>query len=261
MNVVDVGAGGVAASLVLVALAVALSLLERLGLERSILWAAARALGQLLVIGAALGLVLADDAPMVLSWAWVVLMVVIGAATVAARTSEVQGTFPTAFVALGSAQAVGLVVIYGLDIFPLEPRTLVPVAGMLLGNSIGATVLASRRTVREIDEHRDQIEVRLSLGQPARRAIRPHLAEAMRTAVTPQIEQTKIVGLIALPGTMTGLLLAGASPLDAVLTQTVVMFLILGSVAVTSVLVGRGTANRLVTPDHRLAPRRDPGEP
>lgn len=258
MNAVDVGAGGVAASLVLVAVAVALSLLERLGLERSILWAAARAIGQLLVIGAALGLVLADDAPMVLSWAWVVLMVVIGAATVAARTSEVPGTFPTAFVALASAQAVGLLVIYGLDIFPLEPRTLVPVAGMLLGNSIGATVLASRRTVREIDGHRDQIEVRLSLGQPARRAVRPHLAEAMRTAVTPQIEQTKIVGIIALPGTMTGLLLAGASPLDAVLTQTVVMFLILGSVAVTSVLVGRGTAKKLVTADHRLAPRGDP---
>jgi putative ABC transport system permease protein len=77
----------------------------------------------------------------------------------------------------------------------------------------------------------------------------------MRTAVTPQIEQTKIVGLIALPGTMTGLLLAGASPTDAVLTQTVVMFLILGSVAVTAVLVGRGTARHLVTDDHRLVPR------
>jgi putative ABC transport system permease protein len=70
--------------------------------------------------------------------------------------------------------------------------------------------------------------------------------------MTPQIEQTKIVGLVALPGTMTGLLLAGVDPVDAVLTQTVVMFLILGSVAVTSVVVGRGVARRLVTSDDRL---------
>jgi putative ABC transport system permease protein len=146
-------------------------------------------------------------------------------------------------------------VLFGLGIFPLEPRTLVPTAGMLMGNAIAATVLAARRTLTEIDEHRDEIEVRLSLGSTGRQAVRPHLADAMRTAVTPQIEQTKIVGLIALPGTMTGLLLAGASPTDAVLTQTVVMFLILGSVAVTAVLVGRGTARHLVTDDHRLVPR------
>jgi putative ABC transport system permease protein len=259
VNAVEVGIGGVAASLVLVVIAVVLSRLERLELERSILWAATRAMGQMLVIGGALGLVLADDASIVLSWAWVALMVGIGAATVTARTPEVPRTFPTAFVALGAAEAISLLVIYGLGVFPLEPRTLVPVAGMLMGNTIAATVLATRRTLTEIDEHREQIEVRLSLGQTARRATQPHLAAAMRTAVTPQIEQTKIVGLIALPGTMTGLLLAGASPLDAVLTQTVVMFLILGSVAVTSVLVGRGTANRLVTADHRLAlsPRHD----
>lgn len=252
MTDIDVGFAGVAASLVLVAVAVALSLVERLGLERSILWAATRAITQMLAIGAGLGLVLAPDAPIAWSWLWVGAMVVVGAATVASRVRELPGTFPVALVSLGAAQAVSLAVLFGLGIFQLEPRTLVPSAGMLLGNSIAATVLAARRTLSEIDTHRDEVEVRLSLGQTGAEAVRPHLAEAMRTAVTPQIEHTKIVGLIALPGTMTGLLLAGVEPLDAVLTQTVVMFLILGSVAVTAVLVGRGTARHLITPDHRL---------
>lgn len=157
---------------------------------------------------------------------------------------------PPALPAAGHERCAGG--IYGFGIFPLEPRTLVPTAGMLLGNTIAATVLASRHALAELDTHRDEIEVRLSLGQTGRQAVRPHLAEAMRTAVTPPVEQTKIVGLIALPGTMTGFLLAGAAPLDAVLTQTVVMFLTLGSVAVTTVLVGRGTARRLVSDDHRL---------
>lgn len=252
MNV-DVGAGGVAASLLLVAVAVALSRSEALGLERSIMWAATRALVQLLLIGAGLGLVLADGAPLAWSWLWVVAMVAIGGATVGARTKDVRGTGMVAVIALGVAEAASLAVIYGFGIFDLEPRTLVPAAGMIMGNAIAATVLAARRTITELEEHREVIEVRLSLGASGRESVRPHLAEALRTAVTPQIEQTKIVGLVALPGTMTGLLLAGVDPLDAVLAQTVVMFLILGSVAVTSVLVGRGVSRLLVTADHRLA--------
>lgn len=255
MNAVNVGPLGVAASLSLIAVAVVLSWREHLGLGRSIAWAAFRAIVQMLAIGAALGLVLADDAPLVWSWVWVVAMVTIGAATVASRVPGTPGVFVVTWLSLGVAVGVSLAVVFGFGIFPLEARTLVPSAGMLMGNAIGATVLAVRRTTAEVSEHRDEIEVRLALGQTGRAALRPHLAEAMRTSITPQIEQTKIVGLIALPGTMTGLLLAGVEPLDAVLTQTVVMFLILGSVAVTSVIVGRGIASRLVTSDHRLVTR------
>ncbi|MBL8778334.1 MAG: iron export ABC transporter permease subunit FetB [Acidimicrobiales bacterium] len=254
VNGADVGFTGVAASLILILIAVALSLREHLGLGRSILWASTRALAQMLVIGAGLGLVLADGAPIALSWLWVVAMVLIGAVTVASRVKEVPGTLVIALASLGVAQFVSLFVIFAFGILPLEPRTLVPGAGMIMGNAIGATVLAARRTFTEVSEHRDQVEVRLSLGEPATVALRPHLTEALRTSITPQVEQTKIVGIVALPGTMTGLLLAGVDPIDAVLAQTAVMFLILGSVAITCVLVGRGVARRLVTRDHRLVP-------
>jgi putative ABC transport system permease protein len=247
-----IGGVGVAASLVLIVVAAAVSWRERLGLERSIAWAATRAAVQLGVIGAGLGLVLADDAPLVWSILWVVAMVVIGGVTVGRRVPAVPGLTVVATAALGGALAVSLAVVFGFGMFELEPRTLVPSAGMLLGNGIGATVLAARRTLLELDDHRAEIEVRLSLGLTGPAAVRPHVREALRTAVTPQIEQTKIVGLIALPGTMTGLLLAGVDPLDAVAVQGAVMFLILGSVAITGVVVGRGVAHRLLTPDHRL---------
>lgn len=248
----DISVVGVAASLILIAIAVAISWRERLGLERSILWAATRAAVQLLAIGAALGLVLAEDAPIAWAWLWVVAMVAIAGFTVARRAPEVPGIGWLAVGAIAIAVATSLAVVFGFDMYALEARTLVPTAGMLMGNAIGSTVLAARRTLTEIDEHRDQVEVRLSLGASGADAVRPHLRESLRTANTPQIEQTKIVGLIALPGTMTGLLLAGVDPVDAVLVQLAVMFLILGSVAITSVIVGRGVARRLITPDQRL---------
>lgn len=252
MSSTSIGVGGVAASLVLIVIAIGLSMRDRLGLERSIAWASVRALAQMLAIGGALGLVLADDAPQIWSWLWVVAMVIIGSATIASRAKEIPGLFSLSVAALGSAVVASLLVIFGLGIFPIEARTIVPSAGMLLGNAIASTVLAARRTLAEISEHRDQIEVRLSLGQTGPVAVRPHVREALRTAIGPQIETTKIVGLISLPGTMTGLLLAGVDPVDAVLVQTAVMFLILGSVAITSVLIGGGVARRLMSADHRL---------
>ena len=252
MTTTSVGLTGVAASFLLVGVAVVISWREQLGLERSFLWAATRATGQLALVGLGLGIVLADDAPLWWSWTWVAAMVLVGAITVARRVPTVPGLWWLAMAALGTAVSASMAVIFGFGVFPVEPRTVVPAAGMVLGNSIACTVLAARRTLMEVDEHRDQIEVRLSLGLDGPAAIRPHLREALRTAASPQIEQTKIVGLIALPGTMTGLLLAGVDPKDAVLVQLMVMLLILGSAAITSVIVGRGVGRRLITADQRL---------
>ena len=75
---------------------------------------------------------------------------------------------------------------------------------------------------------------------------------ALRAALTPQIETTKATGLVFLPGAMTGLILAGAAPLQAVLVQAVVMFLVLAATATTTVVIALGLIRRLFTPDHRL---------
>ncbi|HYZ99646.1 MAG TPA: ABC transporter permease, partial [Acidimicrobiales bacterium] len=72
------------------------------------------------------------------------------------------------------------------------------------------------------------------------------------TALTAQIESTKAVGLVFLPGAMTGLILAGVDPVDAVLVQAAIMYLILGAVATNVVVIGLGLTRRLFTPDHRL---------
>ena len=248
----DIGWFGLVASLALVAIVVALSIAQQLGLERTIVWTAARAMGQLLVVGAALGFVIDPDRPIVLAWAWVLLMVVIAAATVQRRTPEVRPILPLAFAGISASAVVSLGVIFAFHIFPMEGRTVVPVAGMMIGNAMAATVVAARRIVGELADKRAEVEARLALGQPWQTASRPYVRAALRTAVLPTIEQTKIVGLIALPGAMTGLILAGVDPVDAVKIQAAVMYLVLGSVATTASVVGLGLTRRLFTPDHRM---------
>lgn len=252
MSATDIGVGGLAASAILIVVAVALSLAQGLRLAGTIAWAATRAGAQLLLVGVALHLVLSPGAPLALAWVWVAGMVVVAALTVRHRAPEVPGVFGVALLATGSVAVVSLGVAFGFGIFPLEARAVVPLAGMMVGNAMAATVLASRRVVGELRDKRDEVEARLALGHPSSEAARPYVREALRTALVPQIETTKTVGLIALPGAMTGLILAGVDPAQAVLVQVAVMYLILGSVTVSVTVVGLGVTRRLFTPDHRL---------
>ncbi|MCU1455588.1 MAG: hypothetical protein JWN46_3734 [Acidimicrobiales bacterium] len=247
-----IGWPGLATSLVLVVVAAGLSIGQRLRLERTIAWSSVRALVQLLAVGSVLGVILDPKRPVALSWLWVVLMVVIAALTIRQRAPEVPGITGLALVAVGSSAAMGLGVLFGLRIFPMQGRTVVPLAGMLIGNSMASTVGASRRIVEELSEKRAEVEARLALGLAWPDAARPHVRTALRTALLPQIESTKVVGLVALPGAMTGLILAGIKPVDAVKVQAAVMFLILGGVCATATVVARGLTRRLFTPDHRL---------
>lgn len=248
----EIGTGGLLISMVLVVVAVVLSAVRGLGLERSMVWAAVRALAQLLVVGSALTLVIDPDQPIAWSWVWVAGMIGFAAVTTMRRSPELPGILLIAGVAFAAATAVSLGVLLGLGVFPTTGRTIVPLAGMVVGNSLAATVLVCRRIVATFTEERDEIEARLALGQPGQVAARPYVRDAVRTGLIPQIETTKSTGLVFLPGAMVGLILAGADPAEAVKVQAAVMYLVLGSVATTTAVVALGASRRLVTPDHRV---------
>jgi putative ABC transport system permease protein len=127
---------------------------------------------------------------------------------------------------------------------------------MVVGNSLAATVLVGRRVVEGLDARRDEVEARLALGLPSSDAAAPVVRDAVRTALIPQVETTKAVGIVFLPGAMVGLILAGADPAAAVKVQVAVMYLVLGSVATTTAVVALGVRRRAFTADHRLVLRK-----
>jgi putative ABC transport system permease protein len=162
----DIGWMGLAASLVLVLVAILVSWTQRLRLERSILWASMRAAAQLLIVGWALALILEPGRPVAWAWLWVVAMIVFAGFTVRRRAPEVPSALLLSLTAMATVAVVSLGVIFGLGIFPVEARTIVPLAGMMIGNSMAATVLAGRRVVGELRDNRREVEARLALGHP-----------------------------------------------------------------------------------------------
>ena len=240
-------------SLLLVAVAVVVSRWQRMGVERSILWAALRAGVQLLAVGFLLRLIFESSVAWVWSVVWVVAMVVIAAETVRQRASVIPGIRSVAFLAIGAASGVALALVFVPDIIDIEPVMLVVIAGVTIGNTMPGTVLAVHRLQQYVVEHRLELEGLLAVGFDVRGATRFLVTDVARTALIPQIERTKVVGLVALPGAMTGLLLAGIDPLDAVLVQIVVMYVVLGSVATAVSVVTAVGARRCFTQDARLS--------
>ena len=169
----DVGWWGLAISLVLVAVAIGISTWRRLGLERDVFVATARALVQLLAVGYVLTIIIDPDQHVAYAWAWLAGMVPFAAWTVSRRAPEVPGVFGLALLSLAASTVVTCAVIFGLGIFPAEARAIVPVGGMMVGNALTSTVLTGRRVLAEFSEKRHDVEARLALGQPWSEASRP----------------------------------------------------------------------------------------
>jgi putative ABC transport system permease protein len=250
----DVTWWGLAGSLIMIAAVALVSWRQRLRLERDLAVAVVRSLSQLLLVGAALGIIVDPDTWIGWSFAWLAGMVLFAAVTVSRRAPQLPGVFGVALAALVASTVIGLAVLFALGIFPVEGRTVVPLAGMVVGNSLAAGVVTVRRLVDAVAERRADLEARLALGLPWQRAVRPTVRNVLRTGIAPDVERIKALGIVVLPGAMTGLILAGVDPLDAVRVQLALMYVILGAVTTTATVVALLGTRRLFTDDHRLKP-------
>ena len=188
---------------------------------------------------------------------WLVLvlltaMVLFGALTARSRAKRVPGAFGPLLIALALAAAGTLGLVVALGVFEPTPRYLVPVGGMVIGNAMTASAVALNRLGDEVAASRPQIEATLALGATASEAALPIVRRSLRSGMITLVDSTKTTGLIFFPGTMVGMLLAGAAPADAVRLQLILLYTLLGSVSIAA-LVATGLAYRgFFTPAQQL---------
>ena len=123
---------------------------------------------------------------------------------------------------------------------------------MIITAAMNTTSLVMTRLHDDLASNRREVEARLSLAQTDRQAALPWLRASLRSGMLPSVDSTKVVGLVALPGAMTGMILAGASPVAAVRVQLVVMYMLLGGTAFAALVAANLTIRRLFTPSHQL---------
>jgi putative ABC transport system permease protein len=254
---IQVTLGEVAASLVLVGIAAAVSLWRRADLERDIGIAVVRSALQLVAIGYVINAIFDADS-LWLAFGLIAVMVVFGAIQARQRAKRVPNAFWPLLLALALAGGVTLALVVGLGVFEAEPRFLVPVGGMVVGNSMTAAAVALNRLGDEIADRSREIEAALALGATSTEAAAPSVRRSLRSGMIALIDSTKTTGLIFFPGTMVGMLLAGADPTDAVRLQLILLYTLLGSVALAGLVATTLAYRSFFTPAHQL---RDPPAP
>jgi UDP-glucose/iron transport system permease protein len=218
IGAVHLSLGQVAATLALVAVALVVSAWQRAELERDIEVAAIRSFVQLTAIGYVIKGILASD-NLAFVAALLAVMVSFGALTARGRAKRVPGAFWPLLIGLRS-RAPPLWASCSRSACSSH-RYLVPVGGMVIGNAMTAAAVALNRLGDDVADSADKIEATLALGATATQAMRPVIPRSLRSGMIPLIDSTKTTGLIFFPGTMVGMLLAGAAPIDAVRLQLI----------------------------------------
>ncbi|MCD8847885.1 ABC transporter permease [Mammaliicoccus sciuri] len=208
-----------------------------LGLEKDTLIAAIRSFVQLLIVGYILQFIFDQE-----SHIFIILMVmlIIGAATQNARKKglEIPGITWKLLLAFVAIEVITQGILLGFKITPPTAQYIIPISGMIVGNAMVLSILFLNRFMSEVKQNENVIEPVLCLGGTPKQAIHKQLITSIQSSVIPTIEQQKTIGLVQLPGMMSGQIIGGADPIEAVLFQILIVFMLLTSATMTSVILG-----------------------
>ncbi len=238
-------------SVVFVIIAAAVSRWQKADLEKDLFWATVRGFVQLIAIGYLLELIFAQDNPL---WTFLLLavMTTIAGRTTARRANQTPHAQQIALASIAVGSGLTLAVLLILGVFSFRPQDMIPIGGMIIGNAMTTTAQVMTRLSADLIQQRGMVESMLALGATGRQASLIQFREALRTAMIPIVDTTKTVGLIKLPGAMTGMILAGASPLEAIKLQLIVMYMLVGANTFAGLIAAYLTYREFFTANHQL---------
>ena len=246
--------GNVLISLILAAVALGIGFFWKIPVQKNMTVGIIRSFIQLIAVGYALKYVFDLESKLLIT-AVIIVMIVVAAHAARSLTKKVQGAFTISFVSIGVGSLVTLSLMLLLKIINFEARFIIPLSGMIISNAMNAASLAINRISSDIGSNRLAIETALSLGKNKRESCSSFQKNAMVAGMTSILNFLKTVGIVALPGAMTGMILAGASPVEAVLWQLIVAYMLLSSVTISSIIAVELTMMRYFTPYHQLKPK------
>ncbi|MBM7713832.1 iron export ABC transporter permease subunit FetB [Siminovitchia sp. FSL H7-0308] len=224
-------------TLIFVLIPLLLSKTLQLGLEKDTIVATVRSIIQLLIVGYLLQFVFESEQPI---YVILMIMLMIGAAVenVRKKGSFIKGITWKVTITIIFIELITQGILLGLRITPPTAQYIIPISGMVIGNAMVLSILFLNRFISEVEAHEDEAELILSLGGTPKQAIHSQLISSIKASMIPTIESQKTMGLVQLPGMMSGQIIAGADPLQAVMFQLLVLFLLLTAAAISGAMLG-----------------------
>jgi putative ABC transport system permease protein len=255
LNYINVSYGDLLLATVLVIITLIISIREKLGMEKDLLIGAVRSFLQLLLVGYILQYIFDQRRWYFVILALVLMILIAGYNAFKRQKKRWKKLFwiLTIGIATGSLSILAIVVSLILRIRPWYlPQYLIPLAGMIIGNAMVGAALAANRLSSDLNMNRAEIELALSLGATSRQAANPYMKNALKTAMMPTISSMMTVGIVQLPGMMTGQIIAGTNPNDAVRYQIIVVYMIAAATAITVIAIAIWLFHCYFTKYHQL---------
>lgn len=209
----------------------------KLGLGRDLIITSFRATIQLLIVGYILKAVFGFNNPFVLIL-MLAIMITVAAKNAAKRGKGLNFIFWKIFLSISIVEIITQGFILGLHIVPAEPQYIISISGMIIGNSMVIANLFLNRLKAELEMRKDEVVLVLSLGGSVKQSVYPILKQSIRASLIPTVEGQRTIGLVQLPGMMTGQIIAGADPVQAVRFQLLIVFMILSAASLTAIILG-----------------------
>lgn len=257
MSIITLDWSDIAISAGLVIALAVLSFYQRLALERQILIAGARTIIQLLLVGMVLKALFSDARLIWVMLMATVMLLVAGYEVMARQKRRLQGVWGfgigtvSMFITSFTVTLFALLVIIGNEPW-YQPQYAIPLLGMMLGNTMNGIAISLDRLMSGAWQQRTMIEGRLMLGQGWQEAIGELRRDALRAGMIPTINGMATVGIVSLPGMMTGQILSGTIPVEAVKYQILIMFMISAGAGFGAVIALHLGAKRLFDERQRL---------
>lgn len=237
MNSHDITNESLGFSMILVMVAILISHKEKLALEKDIIWSICRAVVQLIIVGYVLKYVF--DLNHGILTALMVLFICFSAAYNAKKRSKyINNAFTISFIAITSGAVLTLVVLVLTGSIAFTPMQVIPISGMIAGNAMVAVGLCYNNLGQRFKGEQQKIQEMLSLGASPKFASAVLLRDSIRASLIPTIDAAKTVGLVSLPGMMSGLIFAGIDPVKAVKYQIMVTFMLLATASLSTIIAG-----------------------
>jgi putative ABC transport system permease protein len=221
----------IASSLVLVSLYLSYS--QKLGLEKETLVSVARAVVQLVIVGYILEYIFGLESPL-FTTLLLLFMTFNAAYTASKRGKGINKILEISFGAIATGTVLTLSTLVFSGTIAYEPYQIIPVGGMIISNSMVALGVCYKQMLSDFKNKREEVETKLSLGADILPSSIGIIRDAIKTGMIPTIDSARTLGIVSLPGMMTGLILAGISPIEAIKYQIMVTFMLLSTTSISS---------------------------
>lgn len=238
-------------TLLFVIITMLVSVWRKLDLEKDIAIGTVRAAIQLLAVGYVLQFIFQSENVLFIILI-VCVMIIVAAFNAAKRAKGMAGVVWRIILSIAMMEILMMGLLLSLQIIEATPQYIIPLSGMTIGNAMVACGLFLTQLKRETESSKGEIETLLSLGATSRQAIQDVLKRSVKFSMIPTIDAMKTVGLVQLPGMMTGMIIAGADPVEAVRYQILIIFVFTSSSAITSMMLSVLCYKKLFTKDLQL---------